>query len=144
MQNRFEEGLQFSSLALELSPDYVRCRERRATLYERLDRLDEALADLERVAELTAGAQDAHHWEAVRHTAELKARIADRNERLKAEMVDKLKQLGNLVLRPFGLSTDNFQLKQDPNSGGYSVQFVNSSGARASGPTNGQPHQTNS
>ncbi|KAL4973441.1 hypothetical protein BDW66DRAFT_142104 [Aspergillus desertorum] len=54
---------------------------------------------------------------------ELPARISKAKDVEMGEMMGKLKDLGNGILRPFGLSTDNFKFVQDPKTGGYSVNF---------------------
>jgi valyl-tRNA synthetase len=38
-------------------------------------------------------------------------------------MMEDLKGLGNKFLGLFGMSIDNFEAKQDPATGSYSVQF---------------------
>ena len=44
-------------------------------------------------------------------------------EKETAEMWGKLKDLGNGLLKPFGLSTDNFNMVKDEKTGGYSMNF---------------------
>ncbi|SLM40208.1 Tetratricopeptide-like helical domain [Lasallia pustulata] len=55
--------------------------------------------------------------------AGLPARINAAKEREMGEMMGKLKELGNGILRPFGLSTDNFNMVKDEATGGYSMNF---------------------
>ena len=55
--------------------------------------------------------------------AGLPPRLDEARQRDMGEMMGKLKQLGNGILRPFGLSTDNFNVVKDEGSGGYSLQF---------------------
>jgi tetratricopeptide (TPR) repeat protein len=109
------------SKAVELDPDYFKARLKRAQVYEKAEKLDEALADYQHLLTM-----DPRHRESFEACQRLPAQIQERNEKLKDEMLSKLKDLGNLVLRPFGLSTDNFKLNQDPNTGGYSISMQNS------------------
>lgn len=76
------------------------------------------MADYNKILEL-----DPNSIDAKAHVIRLQPIVNERNERLKEEMMGKLKDLGNMILKPFGLSTNNFQLQQDPNTGSYSVNF---------------------
>lgn len=79
---------------------------------------DESLDDYKKVLEI-----DPENVEARTAQIRLPPLINQKNEKMKEEMIDKLKDLGNMVLRPFGLSTSNFEMKQDPTTGSYSINF---------------------
>lgn len=103
--------------AVELNPQYLKALLRRAEIYEETDKLDEALKDYQTVLSI-----DPRHVTANKAVRSLPAKIEERNEKMKAEMMDNLKKLGNMCLNPFGLSTDNFKMEQNE-TGSYNIQF---------------------
>ncbi|OQR91889.1 Mitochondrial Protein Translocase (MPT) Family [Achlya hypogyna] len=115
---RQEECIDDCSVAIELSPKYVKAYLRRAQAYEKLDKLEEALKDVKSVLEIDPTIQSA-----VESEKRLSAIVTERQEKMKAEMLEKLKGFGNTILGKFGLSTDNFQMVQDPATGSYNINF---------------------
>lgn len=54
---------------------------------------------------------------------DLPSKVARAKEAEMGEMMGKLKELGNSVLKPFGLSTDMFKMQKDEKTGGYSMSI---------------------
>lgn len=106
------------SCALRADPSYVKALMRRSAAREELDDLDGALADARATLELAPDSA----WAAAA-ARRLEPLVRERQEKLKEEMMGKLKDLGNAVLGKFGLSLDNFKAEQDPATGGYSIKF---------------------
>lgn len=115
---KYEDCVLDCTRALEIKPVYSKVNLRRAMASEKLERFEDALEDYNAVLKHEPG-NDFARAAAKR----LPAQIEAQREKLKDEMLGNLKKLGNMCLRPFGLSTNNFNMVQDPNTGGYSMNF---------------------
>nr|CAB3499296.1 unnamed protein product [Digitaria exilis] len=118
LEGKHDETIKECTKALELNPSYLKALLRRAEAHEKLEHYDEAIADMKKVIEL-----DPSNQQATRSLFRLEPLAAEKREKMKEEMIAKLKDLGNSVLGHFGMSVDNFKAVKDPNTGSYSVQF---------------------
>ena len=116
---QWQDAVDACTLALELKPDYLKALVRRSQAHEKLESYRSAAEDRGKALEL----KDGGTRDGKREHARLVKLAEEQEERQKAEMMDKLKGLGNTILGKFGLSLDNFQTVQDPSTGSYSVQF---------------------
>jgi tetratricopeptide (TPR) repeat protein len=118
---RYEDAIYDCDRALELKPDYAKALARRSQALEATNALDEALLDQQALVKVLEGGIQAQ--KAISEVTRLQALVSDRDEKLKNEMLDKLKGLGNSLLGNFGLSLDNFKAVKDEKTGSYSISF---------------------
>jgi len=104
--------------AMELKENYINAIQRRGTAYENLDKLAEALDDYKAVLAL-----DPDNAKARAGVQRVEPEVLKRQEKMKEEMLGKLKDFGNTILGKFGLSLDNFKATQDSNTGSYNISF---------------------
>ncbi|KAJ6829756.1 putative tetratricopeptide repeat protein 1 [Iris pallida] len=115
---RYDDAIRECSKALELNPSYVKALLRRGEAQEKLERYEEAIGDMKRIIEI-----DPSNDQARRTIMRLEPLAAEKREKMKEEMIGKLKEMGNSVLGRFGMSVDNFKAVKDPNTGSYSISF---------------------
>jgi tetratricopeptide (TPR) repeat protein len=118
LQSNYAEAVKESTKALELDPNYMKALMRRAQAQEKLENFQDAITDLKKVIELDPGNRQGR--ESIQRLEPL---AAEKAEKMKAEMLGKLKEMGNSLLGRFGMSIDNFKAVQDPNTGSYSISF---------------------
>ncbi|PIA33787.1 hypothetical protein AQUCO_04000088v1 [Aquilegia coerulea] len=115
---KYEDTIKECAKALELNPTYLKALIRRAEAHEKLEHFEEAIADFKKILELDPSNDQAH-----KSIRRLEPLAAEKREKMKEEMIGKLKEMGNSLLGRFGMSVDNFKAVKDPNTGSYSVSF---------------------
>lgn len=117
---RYQEAVEDCTDAIAADDGYAKAYLRRGAAREKLQDLEGALADNEKVAdELEPG-----HAQAAAAVARLRPAVERKRDEMKEEMMGKLKDLGNSILGNFGLSTENFKAEKDDATGSYNIQFV--------------------
>ncbi|XP_024960280.1 tetratricopeptide repeat protein 1 [Cynara cardunculus var. scolymus] len=114
----YEDTIKECTKALEINPTYMKALLRRGEAHEKLKNYDEAIADMKKILEL-----DPSNHQAKRTIIRLEPLAIEKREKMKEEMIGKLKDMGNTILGKFGMSVDNFKAVQDPNTGSYSISF---------------------
>lgn len=115
---RYEDAIKDCDVSVLLNPKYTKGYVRRSSAYEKLDNTEDALRDAKSALGL-----EPSNAKLRKNVARLQKLEDERLEKLKEETLGKLKDLGNSILGNFGLSLDNFQAVQDPNTGSYNISF---------------------
>ncbi|KAG9395377.1 TPR repeat [Carpediemonas membranifera] len=118
-QEDYELAIKSAGEALKIDKTHCKSRLRRATAYEAKGNLFLALEDYKAVAEV---ALDAHPW-LTRKIREIEPEAERQKQTEMKEALGQLRGLGDSLLKPFGLSTNNFAVKKDEGTGQFSISM---------------------
>ncbi|XP_022153385.1 tetratricopeptide repeat protein 1 [Momordica charantia] len=115
---KYNDTIKECTKAIELNPAYIKALSRRGEAHEKLENFEEAIHDMKKILEL-----DSSNVQARKAICRLEPLAEQKREKMKEEMIGKLKDVGNSLLGRFGMSVDNFKAVKDPNTGSYSISF---------------------
>jgi len=115
---QYDATVESCTKALEKKTGLPKAYLRRSKAFELLEKFADAFEDLKKYMELCPEDKSL-----AKHLVELEKKKQEQFERQKTEVWGQLKDLGNTILGKFGMSLDNFQAVQDPNTGSYSIQY---------------------
>ena len=116
--DKADECLSDAEHGLSLKTPYPRCRLRKYWALRKTGKANDALAELKKAIEEDPSLEASYS----KDMREVQKEADAETEKMKAEAIGQLKDLGNKFLGLFGMSTDNFKLQQNPD-GGYNIQF---------------------
>ena len=103
--------------AVALDAEYLKPRYWLMKLHREDEEYEEALEHAEFIWQ-----RDPKFADVGKQRAEITKLKEEKFEKMKTEVVGQLKNLGNMVLNKFGLSTDNFKMQQNVD-GTYNINF---------------------
>eukprot|EP01056_Protomagalhaensia_sp_Gyna25_P002323 Protomagalhaensia_sp_Gyna_25__2322@NODE_227_length_4270_cov_139_711652_g177_i0_p2_GENE_NODE_227_length_4270_cov_139_711652_g177_i0NODE_227_length_4270_cov_139_711652_g177_i0_p2_ORF_typecomplete_len437_score82_53TPR_11/PF13414_6/0_00029TPR_11/PF13414_6/0_00023TPR_11/PF13414_6/0_086TPR_2/PF07719_17/0_00048TPR_2/PF07719_17/0_00044TPR_2/PF07719_17/0_13TPR_1/PF00515_28/0_012TPR_1/PF00515_28/1_8e05TPR_1/PF00515_28/0_13TPR_9/PF13371_6/2_8TPR_9/PF13371_6/1_7e07TPR_19/PF14559_6/0_00027TPR_19/PF14559_6/1_ len=124
-EGRWEECIQCCSDSIELDPNFVKAYIRRYRANMAFKKYTEAASDLSKALEIEPNLRSTFENELVA----IERLAKEQFEKDKAEMLGKLKDFGNWALGKVGMSLDNFNVIQDPQTGSYNIQYQPPEGA---------------
>jgi tetratricopeptide (TPR) repeat protein len=128
---RYQDATEKLNEAVRHDPQYQKAYFRRAECHWELKQYSQCHADYDQCA------KSGMRFDA--ETVRKKDFAKQKADEEMQKMWGQLKDLGNMFLGKFGLSTDNFKFTKDPNSGGYKMDFQqNPAAAGGGGSASGQ------
>lgn len=115
----YESVIEECTESIQHNDKYIKAYWRRAKAYEKVEKWFDAKQDYNQILEI-----DPNHEISKANLKRIEPMVQQQFEKQKEEVVDKLKTGANWLLGKVGLSLNNFEAQQNPETGAYNINFV--------------------